>query len=382
MRLLLRIVKYLLILVLLILVLLAAVVAFAPWERWLEERLIAEAQARGVSPVALKVDAVGVYGVVLSDVAVGEPPYRLAKATLGISPLALLRRAPDAQVTLRSEQLAFKAGETPVTLGAVEVLLRPNPEFTQWQGTWKITALEATSERLPLPPLDGAGTLQFAPQALQIEGTLKNDSNSHGADFAYMQALDTPDAPPQLTIRQARMPWGGGSVGVKEAQLLLGEKKAIPLTLQVTAVELQTLLQLLSSSGTTATGVVSGSLPVVVQPDGSFTIGKGAMQAEAPGIITLAPDMIPGDSPQLSLVRDVLKNLHYQTLTLEFDGDTNRVLKVNLRVEGKNPTMDLGRPIKLNVQLSGDLLNLLTQNMQLMTDPQTFIEQNAHAPAP
>ena len=137
-------------------------------------------------------------------------------------------------------------------------------------------------------------------------------------------------------------------------------------------------MQTLTGSKATATGGVSGTVPLTIGRDGSFRIGNSALTADGPGVIALSPEAIPGDNPQVALVRDVLKNLHYTVLSLGLDSTPGGKLTAVLVVEGKNPDVEKGRTIKLQVHLSGDLLELLSQNLKLMTDPKTFLEQHSH----
>jgi len=103
-------------------------------------------------------------------------------------------------------------------------------------------------------------------------------------------------------------------------------------------------------------------VPLTIARDGAVQVGKTALNADAPGTIALAPEAIPGDNAQVALVRDVLKNLHYTLLAVGLDTAPDGSLQAALAVSGKNPDVENGRPIKLQVHLSGDLLNLIAQN--------------------
>jgi hypothetical protein len=358
--------------------------AVLPWKTWLEARLIATLEQQGVVPAQLKVSGLGLRGLTLRDIAVGDPAYRLSNLTVSYSPRLLLGASSDRPVTLRSEAVQFTAGTTPVRIGLIVVEAAPQGNWRHWRGTWQSSQVEASSDALTVPPLAGEGTLEITPQQFLLAGELANDTATHEADFSVQYGLEagaSSAAPSLLTITQARMPWGGGRVGVNNLTLPLREKATVDVVLKVERVGVQDLLQAMSSSGTTATGVVSGDVPLRLLPDGSVRIGKGALTAQEPGVITLAPDLIPGDNAQVALVREVMKNLQYSVLALSLEMGEDQTLAATLAVEGKNPTIEGGRPIKLNVHLSGDLLNLLLQNMKLMTDPHTFIEQRAHEPS-
>jgi hypothetical protein len=230
---------------------------------------------------------------------------------------------------------------------------------------------------LGLPKLAGSGSLALAREKITAEGHFANSAKTHTADFTATYLPQQKNGS-LLTITQAHMPWGGGMVGAKNARIPLAGAQAVNLTLNVEKVDVQALLQALTSAGTTATGAVSGTVPITLAADGALSIGKGDLRAIAPGIITLAPETIPGDNAQVAIVREALKNLHYSLLSLTLSTDANHMLAAELMVDGSNPEFERGRPIKLKVHLSGDLLNLISQNVKLMTDPQNFIQQGTH----
>jgi hypothetical protein len=193
------------------------------------------------------------------------------------------------------------------------------------------------------------------------------------ADYSLSNATAS-----QVTITKAQIPMSGGTLSVAKVSIPLASKKPIALSLHFEKIAVDTVMAALTGSQATGTGAVSGDVPLMITRDGAVRVGKSSLSADAPGTIALAPEAIPGDNPQVALVRDVLKNLHYTVLAVGLDMAPDGTLAATLAVEGKNPDVEKGRPIKLQVHLSGDLLNLITQNMKLMTDPKTFIEQNAY----
>lgn len=373
MKILRRILFFLLILV----ALLAVAYAALPWKSWLQHKMIAMLEAQGVTPVSFTVEGVGIHGLNLKEIAIGEPAYRMDHLSVEYALRALLTGDETKPVTLRSDAITLRAGETPIAIQTLTLVMSRQGSFKAWEGQWKAEGITVEDEALALPPLTGAGTLQVDATALNATGQFDSDAKTHAAtvDVHYDFA---DEAKSKLTIAEARMPWGGGVVALTKTTLPLGAKKPIILTLNVRKVNVEPLIQALGVSGATATGAVSGNIPLTVMPDGKIKVGTGGLNAAEPGIITLPPETIPGENAQVSLVREVMKNLHYTVLGLSLASDSDGNLLVKLGVEGKNPDVENGRPVKLNVQLSGDLLDLLLQNMQLMSDPTTFIEQSGH----
>lgn len=439
---------------------LALGLAFLPWQRWVEGKLIAAITARGISPVALTIDRVGLNGLVLKDIALGDPPLKLANLTVGYAPRALLNgeinevtleglniaasqekngwsipgfdavlatdpdqpakpvqipvtraalglplsiltvdnstlevrmsgwqltaplklrlaAAEGPRLTFESSGLsAVKEADT-LTTGKLALTLTLNEEKQQWEGNWTLEEIMLVNEAITMPPLKAEGSLTLVADAIAMKGKAYDKTKTHNAAFAVDYSLSKPQTS-LAVISSATMPWGGGTIGASKVRLPLDGKKATTLTLNIKQVTLATLMKLLTNDSANATGVVSGTLPITLSPEGKITIGTGNLKAEEPGVISLPPDTIPGDNQQVALVRDVLKNLHYSLLSLDLATAPDKTLSITLAVEGKNPDVEKGRPIKLKVHLSGDLLNLMTQNLKLMTDPTNFIKQEAN----
>lgn len=182
-----------------------------------------------------------------------------------------------------------------------------------------------------------------------------------------------------MQLNSAAIPWNKGVLSVKGTVIPLNGKEDIHVTLNVEHVPVNALMMMLTGKETVATGDVSGNIPVTIAPDGKISVGQGKLATEKPGMISLSPETIPGDTEQIVFVREVMKNLHYQVLSIGMDGDKDNKLSVLLAVEGNNPDVAEGRPVKLNVQLTGELLNLFQQSLISLIDPNTFLKQELHA---
>ena len=444
---------------LLVPVLLVALVVFAPWQGWVEKKIVQALAAKGFAPVTLTLDRIGIRGVTLREVSLGEPPLKLANVTVGYDPRALLKGqlnairidglsiravqadagwvieglpvipstpANAAPATLPVTQAALNAlpftelelatssvsiagkgmeASLPITLmlqhgaantlrvvsnaaevktptasiaiGAINVELALDNSAQQWTGNWAITDMHTTSESFTVPALNAQGTLTIAADAVRFTGSIASADKIYDAAFDGAYSLSKPSQA-MLHIAHAKLPWSGGLIALNNANIPLAANTAIAVTLEVERVAIDTLMQALTGNKATASGVVSGKLPLRISKTGKISVGKTSLKADGPGIIALSPEVIPGDNAQVAMVRDLLKNLHYTVLALELDMAPDNTLSATLAVEGSNPDIEKGRPVKLNVHLSGDLLNFVVQNKQLLTDPQSFIEQKNH----
>jgi hypothetical protein len=301
-------------------------------------------------------------GIVVSGVKV-PPPYALLieKAIVGFDLQNLNSLHMDVPVLTAHTISADNAH--------VEITLQPDGA---WAGTWKINNLILKNSDVPLPPLKGDGTLNVTSAALNITGALVDDAKTTGATFEYR--FEFSGATNRVRVAEAHLPWSGGKISTRDVIYNVGGKQPTKIELKIDHVPIDEFLQELTGKKATATGVVSGTLPITLMADGKIRIGHGRLQAEAPGIIALQPDAIPGDNEQVVMVREILKNLHYKLLALDISPDKDNKLSIKLALEGHNPDIEKGRPVKLNVHLSGDLLGLLENGVTTLTDPKKFLK--------
>lgn len=179
---------------------------------------------------------------------------------------------------------------------------------------------------------------------------------------------------PLLRIVKAGMPWKEGRLAAENVAVQLKGDKPVKLALEVSNVSIAELMGALTGDRVSATGAISGTLPVLVKRIGEIQLLQGELKAGGPGSITMPPDVIPGDNEQVALVRQILENLQYTSLSITTsvgeDGETG----VLMTLEGNNPKVYDGRPVKLNVNLTGDVLEFIQQNILLLTSPETLLK--------
>lgn len=287
-----------------------------------------------------------------------------------------------ARITATSDAAQIKMGKNSLAIGHSSIEATLDAAAQQWQGTWAMDDMVLTSESLSLPPLQASGTLKLLRDSVEVAGSIRSRDKFYAAEFTLAYALNNPAAS-ALVITRTSMPFNGGTLATRNVRVPLGGKKqALRFTLSLRNIAVDTLMQALTDNRATASGMVSGDVPVTITAAGKLLVGKGSLKAQEPGTIALAPEVIPGDNPQVALVREVMKNLQYKLLALDFSMGADNKLAARLAVEGQNPDVEQGRPVKLTINLSGDLLDLITQNVTLMTAPKTFIEQKRHEKNP
>lgn len=80
----------------------------------------------------------------------------------------------------------------------------------------------------------------------------------------------------------------------------------------------------------------------------------------------------------MALVRDILKNFHYTNFAMGINSGKDDKLSMLLQLSGNNPEVYNGREVKLNVNLTGDLLSVIRQSMMSVSDPQQLMK-DSHA---
>ncbi len=134
------------------------------------------------------------------------------------------------------------------------------------------------------------------------------------------------------------------------------------LTVELHEVDLARLLAEHPSTEITGTGRLSGRLPLSLGPEG-ITVAQGQVAALAPGgqlqyRSERATSMAAGN-PGMKLITDALDDFHYSVLASEVTYDETGRLLLGVRLEGRNPAVEAGRPINFNINLEEDLPALI-----------------------
>ncbi len=346
------------------------------WGLAVLEALSARQAPAAPTPIAIPLTQAALARLPLSELRLEEATLRVTGAAVQATlPFTLTGQSgPPARLELKSGATSIGMGKNTLTLGGITLALTLDEAGGQWRGDWQIRDITSPAHAAMIPPLHARGTLTLDADTLLLTGNLSSVDESHRARFTLRHRLHDPTAT-TLALSKAQLPWNGGTIRLTDTSIALNGTAPIALVLTLADVPVDALLKTLTSERGTATGTVSGTLPMSITRDGRVRIGNSSLRANGPGVITLAPDLIPGDNPQVGLVRDVLKNLHYSVLDLGLTMADGKNLAVLLKVEGNNPDVERGRAVKLQVQLSGDLLDLITQNLTLIQDPESLLQQ-------
>ena len=132
--------------------------------------------------------------------------------------------------------------------------------------------------------------------------------------------------------------------------------------LKLENINLSTLLQQYPTSELSGNGQLSGTIPIEITAAG-IRVNQGLVAAAAPGgqlkyksqkAIELAKNQ-----PGMKVITQALDDFHYSILATEVNYDDKGKLILSVRLEGKNPALENGRPINLNVKLEEDIPAML-----------------------
>lgn len=300
----------------------------------------------------------------------------VADADWGISaPLHLRYRHEDGKITYAGDNTSLRKGGITAVAEMLGAEMTLNPADQSWRGAWHADKVIVAGAATPVPPLHGGGTITAAGDGLSVAGQLQSADKAYEISFRYDHSF-AGDRPAVLTVTRTMIPWKEGRLKIADATLPLGQGGDMHVNVQAENISVGELLGALTGRRVQGTGTISGSIPVTLKAGGDIVFHHGALAAAAPGTISMPPDAIPGDNQQIELVRNILSDLRYSSLAMTLDSSPKGDLGILMTVEGHNPAVYNGRPVKLNVNLTGDVLDFIRQNVMLLTRPDALWEQD------
>lgn len=165
-----------------------------------------------------------------------------------------------------------------------------------------------------------------------------------------------------LSLQRVELQAMNGLISANNQQLDFS-KDANLLVLDLTQIDLASLLKQHPSGDLTGNGKLSGTVPITISNQG-VSVSNGSIAAEAPGgslqYRSDSASAMAKTNSNMKLVFDALDNFQYSVLSSEISYDTSGKLILGLTLQGSNPNMQQGRAINLNVNLEEDLPALIT----------------------
>lgn len=264
-------------------------------------------------------------------------------------------------------------------LSAIVVLLLAVLVIQLPQLPWKMWARETAIRELAQKNIQADFTIEemragrLVLSGIRIGG-IETRFERFEMDFAARDLFDR-----KLVVKSAMLRSAEGVVKTENVTIDFSKPLAASAELHISRLPLGLVLKLLTGGQADATGMVSGTIRLALKEDGSIIVKNGNFSAGDDGKIMVSPGAIPGDNEQVTLVRTVLANFHYQDFSMAVEGGEHDKLSMLLQLRGNNPDAYNGREVKLNVRLTGDLINLFTQSVTTISNPEKLLEQGNDA---
>ncbi len=177
--------------------------------------------------------------------------------------------------------------------------------------------------------------------------------------------------PGTLTLNRIEARFADGTVTASDIQVPLASEAPVAVRLQVADIDAARLVEVTDLEGLTASGSLSGELPLVWDPASGLSLEEARLAATTPGGTvryrpTEPPAALRDAGEEVSLLLQAVRNLVYEQFEIEANGRPGETFDVKLRVRGANPDLFDGYPVALNVSLSGRLDELFLSARQTL----------------
>lgn len=267
--------------------------------------------------------------------------------------------------------------------GNASLSLAPNSDSPNIQLELNGKGLAGIYDRSELSGLDAQLKLRLDQRQLQLALTqLRAEQINPGMPIGPVLLSGTYTATRKqpskglLKVQQAQAAVMGGLLRLDPGQWNLQQNKLL-FPLQLQGLDLNQLFTLYPAEGLAGSGLIDGQLPLSISPAG-IEIEQGQVLVRAPGghleFHSERINALGRSNPAMQLVTQSLADFHFSTLSSQVDYDRHGKLLLALRLEGRNPAIEQGRPIHFNINLEEDIPNLLA-SLQLTDKVNEIIQQ-------
>jgi len=167
---------------------------------------------------------------------------------------------------------------------------------------------------------------------------------------------------PVISIADLSMSLLGGDVEGKSIEIDLNREEN-PFTVEISNIDVEALLKLEQKQGLYGTGVIDGTLPLVLTRSGLF-MRNGKIGARQPGgkLRYTADERVKAmaaSNKGVELLVKAMEDFNYNTLNAQLNYQPDGRLKMKVELKGHNPELEDGRPVHLNVDVEDNILALM-----------------------
>ncbi|MFO0389292.1 MAG: YdbH domain-containing protein [Alphaproteobacteria bacterium] len=348
-------------------------IVVAPWKDWATQTIRNSLVSRGLQDVQLTVEALGFNGITFTSVSLPKKTdVVIERTTIGYSLVDFVLGQLH-QLELRD--VVIRQQERIITLGQGTIVFQSTDLKDTIAGNWYAKDMEVQPLPFPVPAVSGDGAFAVDINKFTIKGNLKSLDSRYNTAFSVDYYIKPNAGISIMSIPSLELPWNDGKIFIHDGWLQFSGKKRFRGNIDVKDVQLDTLLKSLVGEKASGSGLVSGRIPIIIEDDGTPLVHNAMLSAGGEGRIQVAEDALPDGNDQIAVLKGVLSNFHYDTLSIALGTDEHKKLSARMIVEGQNPQMYNGKPVKLNVQLTGDVLSLLQQSVPAFSDPKQLLKQ-------
>lgn len=172
-----------------------------------------------------------------------------------------------------------------------------------------------------------------------------------------------------LTLESVILPVFGGVLEILPTTFDI-EQRPVNLTLGVKNVDMSQLLDSLNYPALSGTGTLNGKLPLRLTSD-TIEVSGGVLEGAVPGVLRYQGPVADDEN----IAFKALRNMLYHSLQAKVNYRPNGEYQIGLRMEGKNPQLLSGHPVAFNLNLSGQLPELLQKGILAGDFDQSVLEQ-------
>ena len=178
-----------------------------------------------------------------------------------------------------------------------------------------------------------------------------------------------------LAISNASARLLGGSIKLQD--MVWRPDQEVEFAVDVEGFELKEILALERQPGLTGSGIIDGSIPVMLS-NGAITVVGGSLQSRHPGgmLIYRRDDVaeLVKANPKLGVALKALEGFHYDTLSATVNYQPSGDMLLALSISGHNPDFENGHQVNLNINVEENVKTLL-KSLQLAEDITGKIEK-------
>jgi hypothetical protein len=177
-----------------------------------------------------------------------------------------------------------------------------------------------------------------------------------------------PDQGPRIQVLTAEARALGGTLMLREGLIdpAAGRQEA---RLVMRGVSIEELIALLDVEGFSASGSLSGEIPVVVSK-GRISIPSARLSNESEGVLRVTSsavqETLASQSEETGLLAQALENFQYEELGLTIEKPEEGDSRITLKLLGQNPEVLGGQPFDVNVNVNTNLEQILQELLYLM----------------